>query len=336
MILDLDQFIAKERPFWDELTAMLRKQEQQPDWRMSLTEAKRFHYLYQRASADLVKLNTFAGEVEASRFLESLVARAYSRLHEKRGTAAPFRPLDWAVNAFPKTFRRHWKAFVLSLCCFLFGGALGATHVSIDYEAKQKYIGPFGHLSGRPSDRVAEEEEQSFDAFEGRHTFSAYLMQNNIRVTILAMVLGIFYGLFTVVVLFYNGTILGVVVYDYIADGQGVFLTGWLLPHGSVEIPAILLGGQAGLIIAHAVFGWGTNLRLAQRFRRIRSDLLTIVGGAALLLVWAAIVESFLSQYHGPRFYPFKIVFGTIQLGLLFAYLLFSGRKSRRKRKPGV
>jgi len=37
---------------------------------------------------------------------------------------------------------------------------------------------------------------------------------------------------------------------DYIRAGQTKFLVGWLLPHGSFEIPAILIAGQAGLILA--------------------------------------------------------------------------------------
>lgn len=335
MILDLDQFISKERPFWDELLAMLKKQEEQPDWRMSLSEARRFHYLYQRASSDLVKLQTFAGEVEASQFLENLISRAYSKLHERRSSSIRFQPKRWLVDTFPGTFRRHWKAFLFSLCFMTAGGGFGAGLMAVSPELKMSFLGNFGHLSGKPSDRVAREEKKEFDNFEGRHQFSALLMQNNIRVTILAMVLGFAFGILTVILLFFNGIILGIVIFDYIADGQGVFLAGWLLPHGSVEIPAILLGGQAGLMIAHAVFGWGTNLRMGQRFRRIRSDLLTIVGGAALLLVIAGIVESFLSQYHGPDVYPFKIAYGTLQLTLLFAYLLLSGNSNRPgKRQP--
>ena len=88
-------------------------------------------------------------------------------------------------------------------------------------------------------------------------TFSAQLMTNNIRVTMFAMALGMTWGAGTLMLLFWNGVILGAVMLDYIAGGQAVFLAGWLLPHGSVEIPAILLGGQAGLILAGALIGWG-------------------------------------------------------------------------------
>ena len=65
------------------------------------------------------------------------------------------------------------------------------------------------------------------------------------------------WGVGTIVMLFYNGVILGAVTVDYIRAGQTKFLAGWLLPHGAVEIPSILIAGQAGLVLALALIGWG-------------------------------------------------------------------------------
>ncbi|MEM6915943.1 MAG: stage II sporulation protein M [Verrucomicrobiota bacterium] len=328
MILDLDKFIARERPYWDELGGLLQRQSEDPDLKFPLEEARRFHYLYQRAGADLVKLKTFAGEAETVRFLESLVAKAYSRLHESGRESIPFRPITWLTRTFPQTFRRHWLAFALSIGTFCVGGAFGAAALSVDYGLKGDFIPPqFGHLNEKPSKRVEREEKRDFDAFQGRHTFSSQLMTHNTKVTILTMVSGFFWGIFTFALLFYNGTLIGVVIFDYVTDGQGVFLTAWLLPHGSFELPAIFIGGQAGLLIAHTMFGWGTNLRLRQRFERIRGELLTLITGAALLLIWAGIVESFLSQYHDASFYPWKIAFGSLQLLGLILFLTLAGRR---------
>ncbi|MEM9282347.1 MAG: stage II sporulation protein M [Verrucomicrobiota bacterium] len=327
MILDLGQFIKREKAYWDELSGMLDQFGNQPDKRPSLEQARRFYYLYQRASSDLVKLKTFAGEAETRQYLERLIARAYTRLHETGGDAMPFRPWHWLTRTFPSTFRRHGLAFAISIGCFIVGAAFGAAALKIDYGLKSSFIPPqFSHLNEKPSSRVEREEKQDFDAFQGRHAFSSQLMTHNTKVTLLTMVTGFFWGIFTLILLFYNGTLIGVVMFDYIADGQGLFLTAWLLPHGSFELPAIFMGGQAGLVIAHTMFGWGTNLRLRQRFARIRNDLLTLVAGAALLLIWAGIVESFLSQYHDPNFYPWKIGLGTVQLVGLILYLTFSGR----------
>ena len=328
VILDLDRFVAKERPFWDELVELLRLQDDNRDHRLTLDQAKRLFYLYQRTSADLVKMKTFAGEAETSRFLENLVARAYSRLHEDGGEKVRFRPWEWLTRHFPATFRRHWIAFALSIGTFWIGAGFGAAALNFNYELKSDFIPPqFSHLNEKPSKRVEREEKQDFDAFQGRHQFSAQLMTHNTKVTIMTMVVGFLWGIFTLILLFYNGTLIGVVIFDYLSDGQGTFLTAWLLPHGSIELPAIFIGGQAGFIIAHTMFGWRTNLKLRARFSRIRGDLITLVGGAALMLVWAGIVESFLSQYHDPLFYPWKIGFGAIQLLGLILFLTFSGRR---------
>ena len=176
MILDLDKFIAKERFFWDELTGLLHIQENQPDRRQSLDEAKRFYYLYQRTSSDLVKLKTFAGEAETTRFLERLVARAYSRLHEDGGERVPFRPWQWISRTFPPTFRRHWIAFALSAGTFWIGAGFGMAALMLNYDSKADFIPPqFSHLNEKPSKRVEREEKQYFDACQGRQSRNPWM-----------------------------------------------------------------------------------------------------------------------------------------------------------------
>ncbi len=82
--------------------------------------------------------------------------------------------------------------------------------------------------------------------------------------------------------------------------GKQSFCSAGLMPHGVVEIPAILIAGQAGLVLARAVIGWGTRDSFKMRLRAIRNDLMTLIGGVAILLVWAGTIEAFLSQYHEP------------------------------------
>jgi len=188
---------------------------------------------------------------------------------------------------------------------------------------------PFSQLMVSPAERVAKEESATIDRLQGaKATFSAELMSNNIRVTMLAMAAGITWGVGTLIVLFSNGVSLGAVAADYIAGGQATFLAAWLLPHGSIEIPAILLGGQAGFILAGALIGWGSQRTRAERFRMVGGDLFAIVAGAATLLVWAGIVEAFVSQYHRPVIpYGLKIGFGICEMAALAAFLGWAGRE---------
>jgi uncharacterized membrane protein SpoIIM required for sporulation len=157
-------------------------------------------------------------------------------------------------------------------------------------------------------------------------------MTHNTKVAIFTLALGMTWGIGTLIMLFYNGVILGAVAIDYILAGETSFLLGWLLPHGAVEIPAILLAGQAGIVLAGALIGWGKPISLRNRLRKISSDLVTLIFGVALMLIWAGIIEAFFSQYHEPVMpYHIKIAFGVFELMILALFLGRAGRKKLSK-----
>jgi len=114
---------------------------------------------------------------------------------------------------------------------------------------------------------------------------------------------------------------------DYLMAGQTSFLFGWLLPHGVIEIPAIMVGGQAGLVLARALLGREDGRPLAARLRAVADDVATLGGGAGLMLVWAGLMESYLSQYHEPVIpYALKIGIGLGEAALVALYFASSGR----------
>ncbi len=328
MIIDLKKFIAAERPFWGELDAMLVLNERDAYRHMPFEEIKRLHYLYQRASSDLAKISTFSAERAIGAYLESLVGRAYAVIHAGRQENVRFSFWRWFWGAFPRTFRRNWRAFVLSLSIMLAGSLFGGAAIVADPQAKTVLM-PFEHLQMDPAERVAMEETAERDRLMGaKGSFSAFLMTHNTRISVLVLALGMTWGVGTVVLLFSNGVMLGAVAADYIWSGQSVFLMGWLLPHGAVEIPSILLAGQAGLLLAGALIGRHSALPMGERLRKVVPDVVTLISGVALMLVWAGIVEGFFSQYHAPVIaYSVKIGFGVIELFLLASFLCFSGRR---------
>ena len=65
MILDVARFTAVERPYWQELDALLRRLDNDPGARLDLAQTERFHYLYQRCSADLSRLVSLAAASSA-------------------------------------------------------------------------------------------------------------------------------------------------------------------------------------------------------------------------------------------------------------------------------
>ena len=330
MIVNLEKFIAEERPKWVQLDVILERGVKDP-WRsMTLDEARELERLYQRASADLARLATFSAERETRRYLENLVARGYAEVHGARQESRRFKPWHWLTFTWPDTFRRHWRAFSFALALMMIGVLFGGAAVGFDPAAKEALM-PFSQLNESPSERVAREEERKGSDLAGhKAAFSGMLMTHNTQVTLTAMALGMTWGIGTLVLMFYNGVILGAVAVDYISAGQTTFLLGWLLPHGAIEIPAMLVGGQAGFVLAAALLGRGQRASLASRLRTAGPDVVTLCFAAALMLIWAGVVEAFLSQYHQPVIpYAVKIGFGVLETVALWWFLLRAGRKDR-------
>jgi uncharacterized membrane protein SpoIIM required for sporulation len=328
MIIDLRKFIDTERPYWRELADMIGSHEDDPFRKLGFDQIKRLHYLYQRASADLARINTFSAEQAIRDYLETLVGRAYAVIHASGRGNVRFAPLQWFFRSVPQTFRRFSTAFVLSVTVFVLGALFGAGALVVDPEAKAVLM-PFEHLQMDPAERVAMEEDTSRpDRLDGsKGSFSAYLMTHNTRISILVLALGMSWGIGTLILLFGNGVMLGAVAADYVMGGQTIFLLGWLLPHGVIEIPAVLVAGQAGFILAGALINRAAAKPVADRLREVGGGVVHLIGAVAVMLVWAGIIEAFFSQYHEPVIpYGLKIAFGLVELGLLTAYLLFAGR----------
>jgi uncharacterized membrane protein SpoIIM required for sporulation len=327
MIVNLERFIREERVRWDQLDERLRRMADDPYRRLSVEEARLLDTLYRRTAADLARLADYSAAEETTRYLENLVGRAHAEIHGARRGGPPFRPGDWLLRTLPRTVRRHANALGLAVALTVGGAAFGGAAIAFDPESKDALM-PYDYLQASPTERVARETADQGKRLSGhKGSFSGFLMTHNTQVALTAMSLGLTWGIGTAVLMLYNGIMLGAVAMDYVLAGQAPFLFGWLLPHGVIEIPAILLAGQAGFVLAGAVIGRGERLRLAARLRAAAGDVVTLSLGAALLLVWAGIGEAFFSQYHEPVLpYAVKIAFGLAEAVALVVYLRYSGR----------
>jgi len=335
MIVDLDRFVAQERPYWQALGEALRPYDQDRLYRPSLQESMRLFELYQRSVADLARLEE-ASQMELAEQLSAVVGRAYAQIHSSRRKSR-FRPFYWLMVTLPNTFRSQIRPFALALFVTLIGCAVGWALLKLDPNAKTTVL-PFGQLMGDPRDRVKQEEKEATTKRPDSHaSFAAQLMTHNTQVAFFALAAGMTWGLGTMILLFYNGVILGAVSFDYLQADQAKFLLGWLLPHGVIEIPAILVASQAGLVLASALIGWNSRVSRAERLRSVAGDVLTLAGGAALMLVWAGLIESYISQYHEPVLpYGVKIAFGLAELAVLVCFYAWAGRgKIPREAKHG-
>jgi uncharacterized membrane protein SpoIIM required for sporulation len=163
---------------------------------------------------------------------------------------------------------------------------------------------------------------------EMKPAFAAGLMTNNIGVALKAFAFGTLGGFPTLCLLFYNGLPLGGLAMQQHQHGRDLLFWSLILPHGIIELSAIIIAGGAGMLIGWAVIAPG---------RRTRRDAVTIAGRDALrlmlgtvpLFIVAGFTESFVTPSALPA--PLKLGYAALTALALTAYF---GAGSRRASPP--
>lgn len=125
--------------------------------------------------------------------------------------------------------------------------------------------------------------------------FGSYLFANNTRVGILAFATGLFFGLPTVLLQFYNGIMIGSISAIFMRDDLAITYLTWILPHGIPELTAITLCSAAGLSLGRAVAAPG-RLTRAQALRGAGPEALVLFLASVPLFFVSAWIESFIRE----------------------------------------
>jgi uncharacterized membrane protein SpoIIM required for sporulation len=323
----LQRWISESKPKWDQLQAYLDQLNDNQISFSNLSTNLEILKLYQKTISDLNYLKINSPQSQWVTHLDHLVAQAYSALHHTHSKNSKFNFIHYFFNEITRAFQRHRWAFFLSLLISLIAALMGATIIHHNEKNRIHLLSNFIHSSHQnPEERVKIElnnqKLESTNTHKNQALFAGSLFKQNIKVCFYAIAFGFTCGIFTLVILFYNMIVLGAITYDFFRYDQMRFLLSWLLPHGSVEIPAVILSATAGLMLGHALLGWADHHSLNHRLKLISKDITALIILIIILLIWAAIIEAYISLHHDPVIpYKIKIIFGTFQFLLLLIYL---------------
>ncbi len=325
--MNLAEFLSARRASWEELDGLLRRAEEREVASLPPERARRLIDLYRRASADLIQARTFGADNQVTGYVEALLGRAYGLLYRPPSLGSARALGRYLRDTFPRAVRRERAPFALVALALGAGLLLGGVATSIDPEASRLFI-PAEHQGMKPSERVArdegrQEEKGGVLTASSHAAFSSFLFTHNIKVSILCFAIGVAWGLPTLLLIAYHGVFIAALAVAYFRDGVGTFFLAWILPHGVVEITCILLAGTGGLMLGRGVL-WPRGVSRAERLRHEAREAMSILGGCALFLVLAGIIEGTISQIHEPTLpYPLKIGAALLTGAALHAYLWF-------------
>lgn len=322
------RFRAEREADWHRLEEILAIAEAGGTAALPYHEARDLARLYRQTANALSVARAISLDRALLEYLEALTARAYLAVY-----APQMRPAGvvrrFLTKGAPRAVRRAWPAILLSALTLMLGAAVGGL-LYIDDPAWFRNIVP-GGLAGSRGPGASTEDLRAviYHEPEGRGltAFAAHLFSNNTIVAIFAFGLGAFAAAPTILLLFYNGAILGVFLALHIDRGLGWDLGGWLSIHGVTEISAIVLAGAGGLMLGGAVLFPGRRSRAAA-LQRAGRDATKLALTAALMLVVAALIEGYLRQLIQDMHWRYAIGWGV---GLLWlTWFLLAGRSAAR------
>lgn len=276
-------------------------------WRLAPHELTGLMEDYRNLACDLARARSMGRNSAVVRHLNGIAVRAHGLLY---GRILDLEPQEKVllVKRFPLAVRRHLMAVGIS-ALFLFAPAVISyiavqTHPELGYD-----LVPTGFLDFQPARRESLHDIPSL----ARPIVASSILTNNIQVTLLAFGFGLTAGFGTALLLIFNGVQLGAVAGWMTAKGNSSSLWGWIMPHGGTELLAITLAGGAGFMIARAIIAPG-EVRRATALKRIAIPALTIELGVMVMLVFAGLIEGFVS--------PSSIGFPA-RIAILAASLIF-------------
>ena len=312
--MDVDRFIARNLPSWTRLEELAGAR------RRSLTPAQveELASLHQRTSAHLSHARTQQADAALVARLTRLVATSAGVLY---GTRA--RPAAGFARFFTTSFPAavwHARRFVVVSALLLLAPAvvMGVWLASSD-EALE--------ASGPDAVREAyvEEDFEAYYSSAPAGQFATEVTVNNIQVSILAFAAGALLCVATALILVTNGANVGMVAGLFAAVGEQGKFFGLILPHGVLELSAVIVAGAAGLAIGWAIIAPGERRRsaaLADEGRRSAA----IVLGLVLAFVVAGTIEAFVTPSGMPTWA--RVGVGLAAGTAFWTYVLVLGRRA--------
>lgn len=318
----------RQKPLWAEYDGMLAEARRAGLAAMGERRVSRFAGAYREVAADLARARTYGGSPELLFTLERAVGAGHNLLYTApAGGWRGFR--RWITGGFPALVRMRWRPILVASVLLYLPAVLTFAAVRHNPLKGRTMLPSVVMQRAEEADQRQAQGKGYVDSSEAGPLLASFLMTNNVRVTFLAFAGGVLAGLGTALVLIFNGVQLGAVAAVFANYGVNMQLWSFILPHGVIELTAICIAGGAGLWLGSALLLPGRQTRREALVVRGR-EAVSLIGGTAMMLVVAGIIEGFVSPSDLPR--EVKLGFAALFAALLVAYLAFAGRDEEARK----
>jgi uncharacterized membrane protein SpoIIM required for sporulation len=292
--MNVERWLKTRRLSWQKLEDLLKIVDRRGLKGLERDQLQELGRLYRATSADLSRARAMKLSGDMQVYLNNLVVRAHNQVYQTRRNRLSD-ILNFFLHGFPRLVQEHILYVVAAFVLFIVPAAGCYREAVLDPHFGQMEMSPGKALVPDEMWHLIEHHKMWTDQVEDYSpAMASFIATNNIKVAILAFVLGITFGIGTVFVLISNGIDIGTVFgvcQDYGMAGR---LATFVAGHGVIELTAIFISGGAGLLVGCALLFPGQYSRV-DALKKAVKPAFKLFSGCVLLLLIAGSIEGFIS-----------------------------------------
>jgi uncharacterized membrane protein SpoIIM required for sporulation len=155
--------------------------------------------------------------------------------------------------------------------------------------------------------------------------FGFYIF-NNIGIAFRTFASGLLFGVGTAFLVLYNGLLMGAAAAHLTVVGSAHTFYPFVIGHGALELPAIVMAGGTGLELGFALIAPGAFTR-AEALQRAARRSVPVIYGFTTMLLGAAFLEAFWSSQHALLGATVRYSVGAALWVAVIGFVLLAGRR---------
>ncbi len=280
-------------------------------------------------TSDLAYAQTHFPQSRITLYLNNLASALHNQIYRNKRESISRLVTFW-TQEIPQTIWEARHALMASFIIFVISVAIGLVSQLGDDSFARLILGD--QYVDMTLDNIAKGEPMAvYDSGAETEMFLG-ITWNNVKVSFMVFVMGVFTSLGTGFLLFQNGVMVGSFQTFFFQQGLGFesMLAIWL--HGTLEIWAIIVSGAAGITLGNGWLMPGTYGRLTSFMMAARRGLKIIVGTVPVF-VMAGFIEGFATRHtEWPTWLRLTIIGASaLFIGYYYLYLPYFRNHARQK-----
>lgn len=280
---------------------------------------------------DLAFARTFYPGSRTTDYLNGLTAGFHQKLYRHRREKGSRLWSFWRYE-LPELIGRYHRQLGYAFLIFMVFIGVGALSAGGDSSFIRVVLGD--HYVNQTLENISRGDPFGVYQQHSALWMFFYIAKNNITVAFLAYVLGITAAIGTIVLLMYNGIMLGAIETFFFQQGVGWDSVWTVFIHGTLEIAVTIVAGCAGLVLGSSLLFTGTEQRW-DSLRRGGRDAAKMAFGLVPFYLVAAFLESFVTRHYQQIPVAVKILILLASLALVIGYfVVYPIRLRHQARRP--